>query len=276
MGRPIKKKFFGNAIAAGFQIKGVAWLNGSATPAYIVRQQGTRKYLFTDGTNSAVCMLVNGTPTAVGQAQIIVTPFGGSAENARTILEHTVKTFAGNEYTWKADGSNSSGYAKVGTDSSLVAVGATVSVTVTAGAVSGYTSLVGGSAYLSVPTVTLSAPNGVNGALGAVTLSGGAIVLNGIAINNPGSGYAGSSAAITISGNGTGAAANAVITNGVITSINITNYGSGYTTATASVAPVVKLQATAHATLSGGSVASVVTDVVGAGYVSATATISTP
>jgi hypothetical protein len=62
------------------------------------------------------------------------------------------------------------------------------------------------------------------------TASRSAQVVSSITVTNPGSGYA-SVPAVTISGGaGTGATATAVLTNGSVTSITVNNGGTGYTT----------------------------------------------
>lgn len=66
----------------------------------------------------------------------------------------------------------------------------------------------------------------------SVTLAAGAV--SAIDVTDGGNGYA-SAPAVTITGDGSGAAAHAVITNHVVTSIVIDNPGTGYTTITASL-----------------------------------------
>jgi len=56
-----------------------------------------------------------------------------------------------------------------------------------------------------------------------------------VKVTSGGSGY-GSAPAVTITGDGTGATANCTITAGVVTSVTVTNKGSGYTRATVSFA----------------------------------------
>lgn len=78
---------------------------------------------------------------------------------------------------------------------------------------------------------------------------------------------------VTICGDGTGATAEAVLTNGVITAINVTNGGSGYTFAE------VRISGTgtgglATATISTGAVASIAVDAGGSGYSEAILTLS--
>ena len=63
--------------------------------------------------------------------------------------------------------------------------------------------------------------------------------IDSISIINPGYGYQ-STPTITILGDGTGATANAVIVNGSIQSVVVTNPGSGYTSAIATVTPAVQ------------------------------------
>jgi hypothetical protein len=59
--------------------------------------------------------------------------------------------------------------------------------------------------------------------------------VDAIKMTNGGSGYTSGSATITITGDGTGATAEAVVVGGVITKINIVNNGSGYTKANVTI-----------------------------------------
>ena len=58
--------------------------------------------------------------------------------------------------------------------------------------------------------------------------------ISSISVTNPGTGYT-TAPTVTITGDGTGATAEAVIVNGVVQSINITNRGIDYTRATVSI-----------------------------------------
>ncbi len=120
---------------------------------------------------------------------------------------------------------------------------------------------------------------------------------------------------VTISGDGTGATAHAIVDGGIVTNVVVDNAGTGYTTATASFSgggtgtgatagsitftsriksipvedggtlytavPTVTISgdgagATAHATISNGRVTAVIVDNAGTGYTTATATFSAP
>ena len=108
MGRPINKHFIGNPAASGRTSKALvlsqAWIPGQAglavTTVYILRQVGTGRYQVTDGTHIGVVRLINTTPTAAGQATIIVSPFGGGTEHARVINNRSVKTWEDHSYEW--------------------------------------------------------------------------------------------------------------------------------------------------------------------------------
>lgn len=90
----------------GPAILATAWFpsTSSAGLAYIDKQSATSTYEFRSISNAAVisgpCQLVNGAVTAPGQANIIVTPNGGSNVYAQVIKENTVTVFSGQEYTW--------------------------------------------------------------------------------------------------------------------------------------------------------------------------------
>jgi hypothetical protein len=87
MGRPIKKNYIGNPSATGKQITATAFIPGDTqvrSNAYIVRQKGTGKYIMASPSTPAVDLvtLVNGTVTAPGQANILITPWGASGSGA--------------------------------------------------------------------------------------------------------------------------------------------------------------------------------------------------
>lgn len=104
MGRPLKKKFFGQPESG----QKILTLNsvvldettGPETGYWIVRQVGTGRYQVTNGTTVGVVRLV-GTPAALpGEANIIVKPFGKADEYARVIFNRTVSTWAGVNWMW--------------------------------------------------------------------------------------------------------------------------------------------------------------------------------
>ena len=94
-----------------------------------------------------------------------------------------------------------------------------------------------GIGYTSPPTITIADPgygtgsahiNGGGGATGFVTIGGNG--LNGLAVTNGGTNYT-SQPQVQIIGDGTGAQAVAVLSGGVVSSLNLTNPGQGYTVA---------------------------------------------
>ena len=88
------------------------------------------------------------------------------------------------------------------------------------GYVSGYTSLVSGSGYTSVPTVTISGGGGSGAAATCTILSGG---IHSITITQPGSGYTSVPTFTFTGGGGTGASATGVLTgNSVVLFFNST------------------------------------------------------
>ena len=125
--------------------------------------------------------------------------------------------------------------------------GATATTTIAGGIVTAITLGVGGSGYTSLPTVTIAAPALV-GSVSYVTLVAGGTLY-------------GAAPAVTFSGGGgTGAAATTTIAGGIVTAINVTAAGSGYTSA-----PTVTIAAP------GASVTVLTLGLGGSGYTSAPA-----
>ncbi|HEY3312642.1 MAG TPA: hypothetical protein VGK00_13460 [Anaerolineales bacterium] len=119
------------------------------------------------------------------------------------------------------------------------AVSATATAQVTNGVVTGLTITNGGSGYTSAPLVTISGVGA--GATASASVSG---VVAAIGVTNPGAGYI--NPTVSITGDGTGAKASAVVdttvgspTLGQIININVLNPGSGYTTTTVTISDVV-------------------------------------
>jgi len=123
MGRPLKNIFFGGTEAGqdnpGIQLSiASAFIPGapaiSSTPIVIIRQVGTGRYQVTDGTYIGVVRLV-GTATAnPGDANLVVTPYGGGpTELARVVLDRTVKTWSDNVYDWSINAATQVGQANL-------------------------------------------------------------------------------------------------------------------------------------------------------------------
>lgn len=87
-----------------------------------------------------------------------------------------------------------------------------------------------------------------------------------IAVTSGGGGYTVAPKVTISGGGGSGAAAEAEITNGVVTGITVTNGGSGYTSAPSVTITPIGTTATATATLGGDSIASIAVGAGGSGY----------
>jgi FtsP/CotA-like multicopper oxidase with cupredoxin domain len=96
----------------------------------------------------------------------------------------------------------------------------------------------GGDLFIPVDTTVMGAGMGPTGEV------------TGITITNGGSGYT-SAPLVTISGDGTGATAEATILNGAVNVIHITNPGTGYTTASVSMTGTATASATVVGTVAG-------------------------
>jgi hypothetical protein len=96
MGKPIQKKWFGNATGA-INVAGVRWADDTtASDAYIVKQTGSAAYVVSDGAKAEIVFMVNAdavTALMPGQCYINVTPFGGSALPAETIAQYKVSVY---------------------------------------------------------------------------------------------------------------------------------------------------------------------------------------
>lgn len=212
-------------------------------------------------------------------------------------------------------------------------VAATASSVLSNGSITSVVILTPGSGYTNPPLITIGAPNGFS-ATAVANLTGDHVTsisitdaglgysspptitipppigleegtINGITITAGGSGYT-DVPNVAITGDGTGAEATAVLTAGVVSSIIVTNPGSGYTTAGVTISappaagigniasitltktganydsvPAVTITgdgtgAAAIATIAGGEVSGFVIITGGFGYTTATITIAPP
>ena len=141
--------------------------------------------------------------------------------------------------------------------------GATADVTVGGGIITGFTSLVGGSGYTSVPTVVISG-DGAGATAHAVLTSG---VVTSLVVDNPGTSTY-TSATVAITAVGSGATAGTITFNtGTVLSIPVSSGGSGYVaTPTVSITGGGGTSATATATITSGVVTSITVTAGGSGY----------
>ena len=136
------------------------------------------------------------------------------------------------------------------------------------GVITGYTALNGGTGYITAPTLSVTGGGG-SGFSGTCILN--TQTLNSttpITIASGGSSYTTGQSLIFTGGGGSGAVGTITATSGVITSVSITNYGTGYTSA-----PIVSVNgggsgANLTANLSGASIASIVINSGGSNYTS--------
>lgn len=118
MGRPVKRDILGTVVfgtpaagAVGIVVK--AYFGGSLeTAAYIVKQKGSRRYQVTaNGTDTAVCKLVSGTPAADGEMQMVgfTQPYQADSNviAIRHLRKRTAIDFSGNRYTWYLENDSS-------------------------------------------------------------------------------------------------------------------------------------------------------------------------
>lgn len=94
-------------------------------------------------------------------------------------------------------------------------------------------------------------------------------IVSGITVTNGGSGYAAVPTVFITGGGGTGATATATVADGVITAINVTAGGAGYTFANVNITGT-GLGATATATITGGVITAITVTNGGSGYTAAT------
>lgn len=224
MGRPIQGKWFGLPSLSGAQItvNGVKFADGTtATTAYIVKQTGSTAYLVQDTAQTHAAervFMVNATSLAglaPGQCFITATPFGGTPLPCAKISQFRVSLYdvdgTIDNYSWSTQPASAYGQANL------------VAINGGAGQVLSVSLLTGGYGYFTAPGVTFT-------------------------------------------GGGSGAGATTIVANGVVTSITLNTYGSGYANGNITIAAApAAVKATANVTVSGGKVTAV-TPVLGGGY----------
>lgn len=160
MGRPIKKSWFNDPAAPGYQIKITAKLpDQAAAEGFIVEQTGTRKYKVNIGGVIGDVFLVNKSAAndlLDGEAFILATPFGGNALPVSKLQQYRVSVFNADgsysQYFWNENAASVAGQATVINDSSVVAEQAVATYTVAEGVIT-IDIVDPGQGYTTAPTV---------------------------------------------------------------------------------------------------------------------------
>jgi hypothetical protein len=102
--KPINPKNFGSGTGK-LLCTAILDIGVGVESCYILEQTGSRRYnlasVSTPSRTLVGCFLVEGTPVALGQMHITVTPFGGSALSAKKIFSYQVETFENDgRYSW--------------------------------------------------------------------------------------------------------------------------------------------------------------------------------
>jgi len=105
MGRPLNKRYFGEPTAGGNEIK-VQFHNGTASVnGWIVKQKGSKKFLCSDGTVEATCVLVDKASGAVAAGEMTITVLDGATPRQVTkIAAHKVTMDNGLTINWDFTG----------------------------------------------------------------------------------------------------------------------------------------------------------------------------
>jgi len=109
MGRPINKRYFGEPTAGGNEIK-VRFHNGTSEVAgWIVKQLGSKKFRCSDGTNEAICWLVDVAPgsLAANEMSISVKDDAANVKQVIKVAAHKVTVDTGESIGWSFDDSTS-------------------------------------------------------------------------------------------------------------------------------------------------------------------------
>lgn len=196
MGRPIKSKWFGDPASIGYQLKITAKLPGeTAAEGFIIEQTGTRKYKVNIGGVIGDVRLVNKSVAGNledGEAFMLATPFGGSAQPVYKLTQYRVSLFDSpsgySSYEWSEAAAANADEADVINDANVNYVTATATATQDTGVVDSITIVEDGEGYLSAPAVTITDDGGPGtGATATATISDG--VVDSITIDDGGSGY---------------------------------------------------------------------------------------
>lgn len=122
MGRPLNKRYFGTPTAGGSEIK-VQFHNGTSSAAgFIVSQKGSKRFLCSDGSNTAICTLVNKASAALAAGEMTITVDDNGTPKQVTKISGRVATLEGTGAKVKWDFTGTGATVQVeeaGTDAAL-------------------------------------------------------------------------------------------------------------------------------------------------------------
>ena len=115
MGRPLNKRLFGMPEAGTSEIK-VQFHNGtSSVPGWIVKQTGSKRFVCTDGTETATCYLADEDAGDLAEGQMTITfqLDDSSSVRATKISARKFTANDGSTYPWNFSTSTTDGAAQV-------------------------------------------------------------------------------------------------------------------------------------------------------------------
>lgn len=225
--RPISKTLLGDLATAGNQIRIMGILDGGAgvEELYVKRQMSNYKFLCVDTateTREGTIILQEEEPTEVGQGRLAVYPFGTvDAETATATavmaVESATINAAGTGYTV------SDVLTVVGGTAGIVAE-ITVDTVDGGGEITGVTVTTAGE-YTALPTNPVAVTGGTGNDDATFDLTW---LVDSITVTDGGASYD-TAPTVTISGNGTGATATAILTGDAVSAVTVDNAGTGFT-----------------------------------------------
>lgn len=105
MGRPVNKRYLGVTGVDAQPTLPIRFFSTSLIEGYIVAQKGTNKFKCSNdaGNVTATCRLVETTPNADNEAQLIGIVDGGNNVAVKKIFNRTAVDWNNNRYTWTVE-----------------------------------------------------------------------------------------------------------------------------------------------------------------------------
>ena len=115
MGRPLNPRYFGTPTAAGDEIK-VQFNDGTGSKAgWIVKQTGSKRFVCTNGSVEAECVLVDKASASIASGEMTITfkLDDTTVVQATKIAGRKITADDGNTYPWNFSTSTTDGAAQV-------------------------------------------------------------------------------------------------------------------------------------------------------------------